>query len=406
MGKLVLCIAIFTALIMPVLAINQIPQINNLVYLTQQYPPFSFQEDGKLKGISVDLMDKMLNKMNFNLNGSNIELLPWSQGYQTTLKKRNAVFFPVAQLPEWNSTFKWVGPISPIQTVIFAMQERQVRIKNLKDINKYKIAVVRGSAEQLLLTKIGINAKNLVIEDDVDTIIKMLKSGSIDIDAWAYAEQPGIWLINRSRINTNDYDLVYDIGDQVELFYAFNKETPDSLVLAFQNALNQAKQEKGDDGTSDYDKILYKYLPVRYINQNITNEQVIQLVNKASSDIENDTSGTLKKISAGEPPYKDKDNPELYVYVYDTNITFVAHADNPTLNGFDFKGKADVTGKKFADETVAGAIKNGTGWVDYVWTNPAKSGLYHKTAYYKLTRGSDGKQYIVCAGKYKARQKS
>ena len=286
------------------------------------------------------------------------------------------------------------------------MQERQVQIKDLKDINKYKIGVVRGSAEQLLLTKIGVNAKNLVQEDDVDTIIKMLKSGSIDIDAWAYAEQPGIWLINRSGINTNDYDIVYDIGDQVELFYAFNKETPDSLVQDFQNALNQTEQEKGVEGTSDYDKILYKYLPVRYINQNVTDEQVVQLVDRAASDIENDAPGTLKKISAEEPPYKDKNNPELYVFVFDTNVTFVAHADNPTLNGFNFKGKADVTGKRFADETVAGAIKNGTGWMDYVWTNPAKSGLYYKTSYYKLTKGSDGKQYIVCAGKYKARQKS
>ena len=175
MGKLMLCIAILTALIMPALALNQTSQISNLTYLTEQYPPFSFQENGKLKGISIDLMDKMLNKMNSNLSGSDIELLPWSQGYQTTLKERNTVFFPIARLPEWNSLFKWVGPISPIQTVIFAMQERQVRINDLKDLNKYKIGVVRGSAEQLLLTKIGVNAKNLVQEEDVDTIIKMLK---------------------------------------------------------------------------------------------------------------------------------------------------------------------------------------------------------------------------------------
>lgn len=403
--KLMPCIAVLTMLIVPALALNQTSQISNLVYLTDQYPPFSFQENCKLKGISVDLMDKMLNKMNFKLNNSNIELLPWSQGYQTALKEKDTVYFPIAQMPEWRPSFKWVGPISPTQTVIFAMQERQVRINDIKDINKYKIGVVRGSVEQSLLTKIGVNPKNLVQEGDADTIIKLLKSDSIDIDAWAYAEQPGIWLINRSGIIPDDYDIVYDIGDQVELFYAFNKDTSDSLVWAFQNALNQTKQEKGVEGTSDYDKILYKYLPVRCIDQNITDEQVVMLVNRTSSDIENDASGTLKKISLKEHPYKDKNNPELYVYVYDTNVTFIAHADNPMLNGFNFKGKADVAGKKFADETVAGAIKNGTGWVDYVWTNPAKSGLYYKTAYYKLTRGSDGKQYIVCAGKYKARPK-
>jgi polar amino acid transport system substrate-binding protein len=63
--------------------------------------------------------------------------------------------------------------------------------------------------------------------------------------------------------------------------------------------------------------------------------------------------------------------------------------------------KVDVSGKKFRDDIVTGAIKNKTGWVDYVYTNPAESGLYYKTTYYKLTRGSDGKRYIVCCGKYK-----
>jgi hypothetical protein len=32
---------------------------------------------------------------------------------------------------------------------------------------------------------------------------------------------------------------------------------------------------------------------------------------------------------------------------------------------------------------------------------PGKIGLYHKAAYYKLVTGSDGKQYIVCVGRYK-----
>ncbi len=403
MGKLIPGIVMLAMLIAPVLCLNQTAPADKLVYITEQYPPFNFQEDGKLKGISVDLLEKMLNRMGSDLNMSDIELSSWSQSYQAATEDKNAVFFSLARLPEWEPLFKWVGPISPTRTVIFAMEERPVRISSPADMNRYKIGVVRGSAEQLLLTRMGVKAKNIVPEDDADTIIKKLKSGSIDIDAWAYAELPGIWLINKSGVLPNDYDTVYDLGNDVELYYAFNKDAPDSMVLAFQRALDQTKQEKGVEGTSDYDKILYRYVPVRYINQNVTDEQVIQLVNRASSDIEKDATGTIKRISDEEHPYKDKDNPELYVYVYDINSTFVAHADNPTLVGFNFKGKADVSGKKFADETVRAAIENGTGWMDYIWTNPAKSGLYYKTAYYKLTKGSDGRQYIVCAGKYKAK---
>lgn len=403
MGRIVPGIVMLAMLIAPALCTNQTPSPGKLVYMTDEYPPFNFKEDGNLKGISVDLLEKMLNHLDYDLNRSEIELLPWYQGYQTAIEENNSVFFSVPRLPGWEAVFKWVGPISPTQTVVFAMDERAVKIRSPAEMNKYRIGAVRSSAEQQLLTSLGLNPKNLILEDDADTIIRKLKSGSIDIDAFAYSELPGIWLINRSGIISKEYDIVYDLRDEVELYYAFNKETPDSIILAFQHALDQTKQEKGIEGTGDYDKILYKYLPVRYINQNVTDEQVVLLVNKASEDIEKDAPGTLKKISAGEAPYKDKDHPELYVYVYDTNVTFIAHADNPTLNGFDFKGKTDASGKKFADETVKAALENGTGWEDYIWTNPAKSGLYYKTAYYKLTRGSDGNQYIVCAGKYKAK---
>lgn len=403
MGKLIPSIVMLAMLTMPAMCLNQAPSIGKLVYMTDEYPPFNFQEGGELKGISVDLLEKTLNRMDCDLNRSDIELLPWYQGYQAVLEDNNSVFFSVPRLPGWEALFKWVGPISPTQTVIFAMDERAVKISSPAEMNRYRIGVVRGSAEQQLLTSLGVNAKSLVLEDNPNAIVKKLKSGSIDVDAFAYSEMPGIWLFNKSGIISKDYDIAYDLKDEVELYYAFNKETPDSVVFAFQCALNQTKQEKGIEGTSDYDKILYKYLPVRYINQNVTDEQVVSLVKKASEDIERDARGTLDKISAGEHPYKDEDNPELYVYVYDTNVTFVAHADNPTLNGFDFKGKTDASGKKFADETVRAALENGNGWVDYIWTNPAKSGLYYKTAYYKLTRGSDGKLYIVCAGKYKAK---
>jgi len=39
--------------------------------------------------------------------------------------------------------------------------------------------------------------------------------------------------------------------------------------------------------------------------------------------------------------------------------------------------------------------------VDYIWTNPALGGLFYKTTYYRLVAGSDGAEYVVCAGRYK-----
>ena len=397
--KSMLIIAILIGLIATTSGNDLAPSAKHLTYLTEQFPPFNFQEDGILKGISVDLLDRMLNRMDIDLNRSSIRLLDWDVGYQTVLKENNTVLFSMGRLSQRESLFKWVGPISPIKVVLFVMKDKAIKIESPKDLLKYKIGVINDSAEQLLAIKAGFDPKDLVVGNDTNLLIKSLEDGAID--AWAYSEIPGMWLINRYGIKTDQYKTVYDLGGDFEIYYAFNKDTPDSLVQAFQHALNQTKQEKDMDGLSDYEKILYKYVPVRYSKQRVTNEQIFRLVNFTSSNIESDAPGTFRKISAGEHPYKDKDNPAIYVFVYDTDVNIVAHADNPNLVGMNFMGKVDVSGKKFRDEIVSGAIKNRTGWVDYIYTNPAESGLYYKTTYYKLTRGSDGKLYVVCCGKYK-----
>jgi polar amino acid transport system substrate-binding protein len=69
--------------------------------------------------------------------------------------------------------------------------------------------------------------------------------------------------------------------------------------------------------------------------------------------------------------------------------------------GANFKGKTDVSGKPFRDEIVAGALQNGTGWVEYVYINPVQTNLYYKTSYYRLTKGSDGNTYIVSSGNFR-----
>jgi polar amino acid transport system substrate-binding protein len=393
------------ALIVPAVGVGQYPssgdpaQIENLVYLTEQAPPFNFQDNGTIRGISVDLLERVLLRMGTSLNRSDIKLQAWSKSYEAALSDKNAVLFITAYLPERAPKFKWVGPIFSTKTTIYALKDRKVRLNlahSPQDLMKYKIAVVRDEyAEQLLM---NLGAKDLIEVESGDLITKMMKNGSVD--AWGCSDLVGTYLMGKAGINLDDVEAIYDLGD-VKLFYALNKDAPDSLVGKFQNALNDAKMNNSIDGTSDLEKILYKYLPVKYSTNIVPDGRVTELVNKASEDVGKDAPGTFKRISTRDPLYLEGDYPELYIFVYDTNETWVAHANNPEMVGTNFKGKADVSGKKFSDEIVTGALKNGTGWEDYIYINPVEAGLYYKATYYRLAKGSDGKQYVVCGGKYK-----
>ena len=92
----------------------------DLTYITEQFPPYNYQENGKLQGISVDLLEKVWENMGANLNRSVIQLLPWKEGYQETLDENGKVLFSTARLPQREQLFKWAGPIGPIRNVLLA----------------------------------------------------------------------------------------------------------------------------------------------------------------------------------------------------------------------------------------------------------------------------------------------
>lgn len=240
------------------LASDQAASAKDLTYITEQFPPYNFQEDGKLQGISVDMLEMAWQRMGEDLNRSIIELLPWTEGYQRALDERNIVLFSTARLPPREQLFKWAGPIGPIRNVLLAKKDKNLSISTNEDLKKYKIgAVDEDSAVQMLLD-IGLKKEDLVLENTSNQLIEMLQNGSID--AWAYGDTAGIWLIQRSGANASDYGVAYVLG-QTDYYYAFSKGIPDSLVQSFQEAIDHTKSNKDANGVSDYERILAKYIP-------------------------------------------------------------------------------------------------------------------------------------------------
>jgi polar amino acid transport system substrate-binding protein len=244
------------------LAIDNATSAKDLTYLTEQYPPFNFQENGSLQGISIDLLEKVWERMGVDLNRSVIKLMPWTECYQRTLNEKNTVLFAIARSPQREELFKWAGPIGPYRTVLLTKKERNISIVSSEDLNSYKIGAIKDdNAIQMLLDR-GVNRENLHLETTSAPIVEMLENGSID--AWAHGDIAGMWLIQQSGVNASDYVSAYVLGE-TDAYYAFEKETPDSLVQAFQQAIDYIKSNKDKDGVSDYEKIVSKYVPAMLV---------------------------------------------------------------------------------------------------------------------------------------------
>jgi polar amino acid transport system substrate-binding protein len=260
-GKGVFFIVTFIVLMLTVegvVATDQTISARDLTYITEQYPPYNYQEDGKLQGISIDLLEKIWERMDVNMNRSAIQLLPWTEGYEKTLMENNTVLFLTARLPQREQLFKWAGPIVSGKFVLLAKRDKNISITAPGDLEKYKIGAIEDDlAVQLLLDK-GLKKEDLMLRTTPKPIIEMLDNGSID--AWAYNDITGIWQIQESGKNASNYEAAYMLG-MADAYLAFNKEVPDSLVRSFQLAIDYVKSNKDSNGATDYEKILYKYIP-------------------------------------------------------------------------------------------------------------------------------------------------
>lgn len=373
-------------------------RMNEMVFLTEEYPPLNYMENGTVKGISADLLIGAARQMGSPVSAHQIRVLPWSEAYATALSEGNTVLFATVRLPEREKLFKWAGPLGSERKVIFSRMGDSPRIRLPADLNNYRIGVVAEDSADGQLQSLGVNRSQIVPMASVPALIAAMDKGTIDL--WCYGETAGRYFTGKAKGDPGTFKVVYAL-DTRDLWYAFHKDTPDGTVNAFQAALDTLRLQPDAMGVTEFQRIIYRYSGVSCMDQPpVTRDQVTALVNYTAREMERDTPGTIARINAGEHPFWDRENRALYVFVYDTDVTIVAEADNPRLVGVDMRGKTDVAGIPFRSRIVEEALSEGTGWGGYVWMVPEETGIYHKIAYFRLVQGSDSNPYVVASGMY------
>jgi polar amino acid transport system substrate-binding protein len=230
-----------------------------LVFLTEEYPPFNYRDDGVVRGIAVDLLLGACDEMGSPVSRDQIQIKLWANAYQTTLSEKNTVLFSTVRLPEREELFKWAGPIGSDQKVIFADRKKGVMISDSDDLNTYRIGVVEGDAAADLLLELGVESSHIFPTGDVFGLIEMIQEDIIDL--WCYGDLAGRHYTDIKTGEPDYFDVVYTL-ETTDLYYAFNKETPDSVVMAFQRALDTLRSEPDRTGVTEYQRILNQYIGI------------------------------------------------------------------------------------------------------------------------------------------------
>ncbi|MDC0336221.1 transporter substrate-binding domain-containing protein [Pseudodesulfovibrio sp.] len=222
--------------------------LDDLTYMTEEYYPFNYEENGEVTGISVEILHLTLQEI--GMQPRHLELLPWARGYDRVQHEENTVLFSMARTKEREDLFQWAGPIMVVKFVLIAKKDRNINIESMDDIKGYSIGTVREDVADALLDDYKATARVEAVADMKHNIDKLMDNR---LDMVAYEERSWQKIVSRNDLSTDDFKTVF-ILKETPVHYAFHKYVDQKLINEFQQALDTVKARP------EYQQILDTYL--------------------------------------------------------------------------------------------------------------------------------------------------
>lgn len=211
-----------------------------ITFLTENYPPFNYIEDGKLKGIAVDILREVFKEAKSSKTIDKDAAIVWSVAYNKTKYVKDHCLFSTTRTEAREPLFKWVGPIAKTKIAILAPTKSKITINSVDDLKKYSIGVIRDDVAHQLLVDAGVTEKLQLTSENKGNIDKLDKNY---IQLWAYESTSALWQLKLAGKQLDQYEIVY-VLKEAELYYAFNKDSNPKAVATMQKALD-ALQSSG-----------------------------------------------------------------------------------------------------------------------------------------------------------------
>jgi polar amino acid transport system substrate-binding protein len=211
------------------IALAKMPQLE---IATEDLPPFSMMKEGKLTGLSSEIIRVALQRADISYR---ISIFPWIRAYRMATTQPDLCLYSTVRTAEREPIFKWVGPLVRDKWVVFVPADSPIEIASIEDLKRYRTASLPDDAITQFLQENGIPFDRSVTTES----IRMLEGGRIDY--WATTLLKGRYQANLDGIKLR---MALVIKDE-DMYLACNKAVPDRVVAA----LNDAIARMDRDGT-------------------------------------------------------------------------------------------------------------------------------------------------------------
>lgn len=199
---------------------------DTIILNTEEYYPYSYREDGLIKGTSTDVIKSIFKKAKVPYR---LAIEPWVQSYSNALGQQNHCVYSAIRSAERKSLFKWVMPVEDLTMVIYKLKSNPITAKKLEDLRDATIGGYMGDASATYLKKRGFHVSE-ALSDNLNP--HRLRDGRVDL--WVTSDFSGPRLSQEADIEIEPVITLYE----TQMGIACNKNIDDTLIAQLQESLN------------------------------------------------------------------------------------------------------------------------------------------------------------------------
>jgi len=229
------CIAILSAILVGVAAPAAAAA---LALLTDENPPFSFTDKGKLEGSAADVVREMATRAGVP---AKFESLAGNKAFVRAQADRDTCVFATPRLENRERLFSWIGPIATNLWAVYGKGDFAPTIRTLKDLAPYRIGAVSRDPKVDFLRDNGLPDVRVFRDDTQNPQRLFLARDNPDhIDLWITDLYAGRAAAKAAK--GADVKLVF-IAFEEPLFLACSPRTDPGIVKALTDALDAMKAD-------------------------------------------------------------------------------------------------------------------------------------------------------------------
>ncbi|MGR3637228.1 MAG: substrate-binding periplasmic protein [Shimia sp.] len=214
----------FAALLLPAAALAETPAVS---FLTEDYAPYSWFEDGKAVGHGIDMINEVAKR---SALPHTVEITKWTRAIALAEKDANTCVFSTARTEAREPKFQWAGPMYAESTFLIQKIGNNADVSTLEQALTKTIGTQIGDFTVDLLK--DLQASNVDAAPDQPKTMMKLDAGRVDYVILGQESAKAMTADNA------DLEIAMEVSRD-EYYIACSHSTPADVVAKIDAAMNE-----------------------------------------------------------------------------------------------------------------------------------------------------------------------